>query len=442
MKYDSNTKSIKDLLVLIAIVFIIAFTSMLITNRIIAKEQTSNKEIIFSNNSKIFELNNLINETQASFERYLITADDIDFLIYAQNYYELKSTIEESAPIFQTGEELILYSRIIDQMTEGINTYITEKVYNQLNNQEAFEHTRLARSFFNELTSKWNTLINYYLYSNNELWIDITRTNDNKQTLFSMLISVFFFFCLVLLVFFFIDLSKRLKDLTDASDSLSNQNWNTPDLPLSKYLEFEKVSSAFNQMKKQLSLYTKKLEDKLKTEQLLHEQTIELNREKQVSQESKIALLQAQIQPHFLFNTLNIIVRTIQANKNEDAVRLTVATSNLLRNSIESPSIVPLKDELRFLRDYIEILKERYKSRIEFSINTFECNMDLLVPAFCLQTLVENSVKHGLDSTTINGKVEINLFSDDNGGTFIVVSDNGIGKPQGFLTLSESKWVK
>lgn len=119
--------------------------------------------------------------------------------------------------------------------------------------------------------------------------------------------------------------------------------------------------------------------------------------EQQAKRASTIKALQNQINPHFLYNTLDSIVNLSENKQNEDVVEAILALSKFFRMSISNnQNIVPLKDEIEHVRNYGLIQKIRYKRSFDLDIDVDESLYPIPVLKFCLQPLVENAIMHGL----------------------------------------------
>ncbi|MGE7926865.1 hybrid sensor histidine kinase/response regulator [Lysinibacillus xylanilyticus] len=139
------------------------------------------------------------------------------------------------------------------------------------------------------------------------------------------------------------------------------------------------------------------------------------------------AWLQAQIQPHFLFNTLNAII-TLSDIDIERTSKLLEALSDFLRESFKFQNIdelVPIEDELNLVRSYLYIHKERFGERINVTWD-LEVSTNVLIPSLIIQPLIENALKHGILPREIGGNIHIRIEDYD---TYIeiTVSDDGIG---------------
>jgi two-component system LytT family sensor kinase len=153
--------------------------------------------------------------------------------------------------------------------------------------------------------------------------------------------------------------------------------------------------------------------------------------------EARLQALTSQINPHFLFNTLNSVSSLIRTNP-EQARAVVYKLSNILRKLLrKSESFSPLRDELAFIEDYMAIEMVRFGDKLRFVKEVDPETLDRLAPSMILQPLVENSIKHGLAGKVEGGMVRIG--SRLAGGRLILlVEDDGAGIPEARLaTLLE-----
>jgi signal transduction histidine kinase len=171
-------------------------------------------------------------------------------------------------------------------------------------------------------------------------------------------------------------------------------------------------------IKSAYSYYQKYRERELQTSQL----------EARLAQ-SRLQVLKMQLHPHFLFNTLNAISELIHKDP-ESAEQMIGDLSDLLRMSFENLETqeISLKQELEFLKKYLEIEQMRFHDRLRVEMEISPDTLDAKVPNMILQPLVENAIKHGIAPRSEGGKIEIGAHRS-NGDLSLTVKDNGIGIP-------------
>ena len=164
---------------------------------------------------------------------------------------------------------------------------------------------------------------------------------------------------------------------------------------------------------------------------------IEIQRERALraeamAQAARLRALQAQLEPHFLFNTLNAISTLVVERHNADAARMIARLSDFLRLTLETADRpeIPVAEELEFVRRYLEIEEVRFGSRLRVTIDAKPEAMSGMVPALLLQPLVENAVKHGVLASEQGGSVSVSA-ARNNGALVLCVADDGPGMPKG-----------
>jgi two-component sensor histidine kinase len=148
--------------------------------------------------------------------------------------------------------------------------------------------------------------------------------------------------------------------------------------------------------------------------------------------EARLETLTAQLQPHFLFNTLHAI-STLMHRDVEAADTMLARLGDLLRRTLDDRGRpeVPLAEELRLLDAYLDIARVRFEDRLTVDVNVTSETKDALVPRFVLQPLVENALQHGIGSRQGRGRIAIQAARDGE-RLFLSVSDNGeVGALQG-----------
>ena len=153
---------------------------------------------------------------------------------------------------------------------------------------------------------------------------------------------------------------------------------------------------------------------------------------------AQLSALRRQIEPHFLFNALNSIAAQVRDGKNDSAVSMIAALSDVLRSLIAESSRpeVPLGEEVQLLRKYLEIQKARLAERLQVQLDIPNELLSALVPGLLLQPIVENAIRHGIAKRVLGGAVEI-AASRLNGSVNISVYNDGPTLPQNWENGSQ-----
>lgn len=160
-----------------------------------------------------------------------------------------------------------------------------------------------------------------------------------------------------------------------------------------------------------------------KTNQLM-ERLLKEEKEKQITERK---LLQSQINPHFLYNTLDSIIWMIQSKKYEGAGNMVSLLAKFFRISLsQGKDIIPLKKEMEHAVSYLSIQNVRFQDKFTFTVDWDETLADCLCPKLIIQPLLENAIYHGMEGMYEDGEIKIKIYTKD-ALVYIDVIDNGEG---------------
>lgn len=217
-----------------------------------------------------------------------------------------------------------------------------------------------------------------------------------------------------------------IMELVRGAKRITENDFYIEDIQVENQDELGELVAVFNKMKYATGEYIQALEEKRLTLELLHEEKLEkLETEKRL-ETIKLELLKSQINPHFLFNTLNIISGMAKLEEAETTEQMTKALSSLFRYNLRMQDAeVLLGQELKVVKDYMYLQQMRFGKRISYEIN---CEVDeerVMVPSFTFQPLIENAILHGLARKEAGGKIRIRIRKKDR--LYIWIGDNGAG---------------
>ncbi|MGL5346457.1 MAG: sensor histidine kinase [Peptostreptococcaceae bacterium] len=143
--------------------------------------------------------------------------------------------------------------------------------------------------------------------------------------------------------------------------------------------------------------------------------------------QAEMNALQAQINPHFLFNTLEVIRMCALASKNTEVAQMIYNLASMFRYSTyNNGSLVKLSDEVKHCKMYLDLCSTRYRGMFKYEINIDEKYFDYLIPKFTMQPILENSINHGIRKDSFDNLIDITVFNSENELT-IIIEDNGKG---------------
>jgi two-component system sensor histidine kinase YesM len=159
----------------------------------------------------------------------------------------------------------------------------------------------------------------------------------------------------------------------------------------------------------------------------LNELIQENKRAERRKRHAELELLQAQINPHFLYNTLDTIIWLIEADKKQESVQMVSALSDFFRFCLSrGRDIISLQEEEKHVLSYLSIQKTRYQDRMDYEVHIPETLYDYAIPKLTLQPLVENSIYHGIKLQREEGIISVTAM-DLGDKIELIVKDNGAG---------------
>ncbi len=231
---------------------------------------------------------------------------------------------------------------------------------------------------------------------------------ESMNVVVFMVAGVSLLLCIIVAVILSRQLTKPLDSIRDAMKEIENGNLNAR-VDVSRNDEFQTLSRNFNNMTKQIKGYM----------------DYEVRKQHELD-EANIAMLQAQLNPHFLYNTLDTMKWVAKANNIPEIATMSSNLAKILRSSISSDRFVKLSDELSLCRSYIDIQSVRFEGKFTYGTDVPEELLGCMVPKLILQPIVENAILHGLEDAE-TGNIEITARSEGDDVLKIMVTDDGCG---------------
>lgn len=215
--------------------------------------------------------------------------------------------------------------------------------------------------------------------------------------------------------------------LAHCSRKIARNDFSGEDLTVPNKDEMGELVSAFNKMKHATEGYINTLKKNNEMAELLHKEEMErVEMEKQLDT-ARLELLKSQINPHFLFNTLNMIGCMAKLEDASTTEKMIFSMGNLFRYNLKtSDQFVPLEQELKVVQDYVYIQQMRFGVRIRYDSSIEVDAGKVIIPAFTLQPVVENAVIHGLSKKESGGRLHLRIWQTEEFVT-ISVADTGLG---------------
>ena len=191
--------------------------------------------------------------------------------------------------------------------------------------------------------------------------------------------------------------------------------------------EIDILSEAFIKMMDSVKGHIVDIKNQAEVENRLRDQEVQNFKMKALLKESELKFLQSQINPHFLFNTLNAASQLAVIEDAETTSLFIQNIADIFRYNLKSlDELVPLSDELEFVSNYMSILKMRFGERIAYEYNIDKDSLGIKIPRITLQPIIENAYIHGLQNLERNGTIRLET-KVENEVLLISIEDDGMG---------------
>jgi sensor histidine kinase YesM len=367
---------------------------------------------------------NLIEEIENTLQNSLLISSNEVFENFEEDYNKKMNEINQSMDIIQqnisTQELKEIFKRnkiVIDKFEENSNNIIALKKrgYSSVSElSKMLENSRDISGFINE---DFKEFIEKDIDYSANIKSRINETTKINLSLSIGIVVVILFACLTLSFIIVRSISKPIEELKNLMGEAANGDFEVRFSSKSND-EIGQLGSGFNQMIYEINNLVNMVYAEQKSKR-----------------EAELKILQAQIKPHFLYNTLETILAIAEENKVDEIAEIVIALTNFFRLSLgRGKETITIKDELEQVRSYLAIQKVRYGDKLDYEIN---CDNEILsrtVLKLILQPLVENSIYHGIKEKPGKGKISIEAHERD-GKLYFSITDNGKGIP--FEKLSE-----
>jgi two-component system sensor histidine kinase YesM len=389
-------------------------------------QQMANRQ--FLDEQQLRNLQNLLEELQDPLLGYLSSSSSSSLSNLLITMEELKGILPQDRtltrePVEKMKREIYF---LLDSYLEKTNQIIAQKRGRNITAYtESYESMMKMYSYIHDRIDKARLIGFGQGMGTFQSFVSLFRKMQTLNLLL-MLTGAGIAFSLLLLT---VDkITSPMYQLFQLAEKLSRGEFDLPDLHLKSVHEVNQVAEAFNDMKNSIHHYIEEL----------HKQgEVELRNMKmeQMLKRMELYTMQAQMNPHFLFNTINTGVQLAIVENADRTVDFMEALANLLRHNLKDKQFfVTLRHEIEGLESYLSILRIRFSKTRDFILDVPEELLDqFTVPAMILQPLVENSVVHAFKNHQGRAQVSISL---DYRSPFLhfSVKDNGSGIPDGTVS--------
>lgn len=257
-----------------------------------------------------------------------------------------------------------------------------------------------------------------------------------KLPLFRVLPFIFINFTLIMLVIVVEmgnvmkeSIAKPVRELSQEAQRIARSDFSGEDICVENRDDLGELVSIFNDMKHAMEENIQTIQENHRMTELLQQEKLENSEMEKRLNANRLELLKSQINPHFLFNTLNMIGSMADLEDAPTTEKMTQSLAQLFRYNLNTrEQIVPIEMELRIAESYMYLQKMRFGSRIQYQVIAPEDISRIRIPSFTMQPLVENAIVHGLSKKEQGGTVSVTVIEDPTTELVTLrIKDDGMG---------------
>ena len=300
---------------------------------------------------------------------------------------------------------------------------------------DEYEQLRAQGEYLTQYTDR---LLDDFLMEGRDSYLNLGKRSSSQNIVFTIAAALGSVLFAAAMLYYARSLLLPVQQMSRGARRVAEGEYDMGDFHYARTDEIGMLADSFNHLKHQVARTIHALEGEAQLEKSLRHQESEAARLRQLIEQSRFAQLQSQINPHFLFNTLQSISNVAGIERASVTGDMVVRLANFFRYTLDhDDSVVTLAREVDLLRDYISLQELRFGERISFEMDCDARCDSCMIPKFTLQPLVENSIVHGMRSRGEGGRIRI-VTQCEGDRCVIRITDNGGGFRTG-SAVSESE---
>lgn len=309
------------------------------------------------------------------------------------------------------------YINLIDSLRETTDRFLL--YYSEKDTEASTKEFTEAMNISNYISEMTLTLLDTELKTHDKFYRSIIERSGEVIKLGMWLLLLITFVLILITYWFSLGITRPVLKLTQAANELSNGKFDV-EIKVETNDEIAFLARTFDRMRNNINNLISEIKNKAQLERELQENKILL-------QESQFRSLQSQINPHFLFNTLNTLSKKAYLEGSEETSDLLVSVAGLLRYNLKQiDRSVTLYEEVAVLKQYMDIQKARFTERLKLYLDVDEDCLSVRIPALTLQPIIENAVIHAIEPREEGGIIWFRVKDGEDMIT-IEIEDDGKG---------------
>lgn len=423
-----KTSSLRRKFIIFVLITIIPIATNSIVSFIISKQITYSYDSMLNKMSITKEVKNSLNDSFTNFNKYILESSTESKEKYETSYDKAMNNL-----ILLEGKSDLQSKYILRDLQNSLRSYkISGDAAIAISSKQGgidlyYDHYVFTKEIFAYSNTFLTQLSESYLSYNNEIY---NKLKEKEKSIYKVLL---FYIITALLIsilytlFFLKNILEKLRELVDASKKVSYGDFSFYEGKKTFIYELDILSEAFSTMIHDIKKHINFIKEKAELEMKLRNEEMNLLKYQNALKQSQLKVLQSQINPHFLFNTLNCINQTAIKENALQTESLITSVSGILRYSLRMMDRnASMEEEVTVVKQYMFIQELRFEDRIKFNLRVRGDLSKVLVPGMTLQPFVENAFIHGIEPKEEGGVINIDIWEQGDVCT-VLIEDTGCG---------------
>lgn len=430
MKGTKKWKRLHNIAIQTKLIFLFIFTSLFIFGVNLYVYVNLNQMIgkidgIYASNVSLNDMAETLGNVQSSLTEYLKTKNTDSLELYYKSVQTYTTQLSE-LNVNTTNNDMKLMEKCIRNMSD---TYLqitneTLQAKRGRNVDKYISGHEKAEQLFSYINTYIYSLNNEQFKSNSSNYETLLASLKYSEILCMSILVVVAMANILLIILVTRSITNPLKELSMRADEIAQGHLDGELLEIKSEDEVGVVTKAFNQMLLSIREYIEQIRQRIEMESAMKEKELMMSAH---LKDAQLKYLQAQINPHFLFNTLNAGAQLAMMEGADKTNRYVQNMADFFRYNVKKNNEnVSIAEEIELVDNYIYILNVRFSGEIHFNKNIDETLLSYHVPSMILQPIVENSINYGIRNIEWEGLIVLSLYKE-NDMACISIKDNGVG---------------
>ncbi|QUI22331.1 histidine kinase [Vallitalea pronyensis] len=427
MTRRNRASSIKNHLIVYSLGVILLMTILSVYALFIMERYRGQIETMFERHIYLSDIQSVISELDDDLLGFLSSKSSTRLNDFNINQQQLTHLLEGDYEHLYSMEDVLMKNirnLSMEYIDQGRDAISYKRQRNVTRYDESYEKSKHIKTFIFEYIDGLNAI---QLSRNSKSYLELVNQTHLLQTITYIIVINLIIISLLIVYLITSRMVKPFRQLSHVAEEISKGNFDTEDIHLEMEDEFQLLAIAFDKMKHNIREYVAEVKIIAETESKLKDEQLKNVKMEHLLDNARLYALQSQINPHFLFNTINAGVQLSIMERATRTGQFLESMSRLFRYNIQKmDSTCTLEEEVTNISDYYDLLKVRFGHRIQFELEIDPLTLHRKVPPLILQPLVENAYIHGLSGLEEGGTIKVatkHLAHE----VLITVEDNGRG---------------